>query len=164
MLAIGYQTRFGIDQNSAILSIAWRVITFSKFNLLSYRFFFSAQLFCLLQYGSSLCFGLSRYLKYHYQSKFLSLHNLVILQQEWKTTLQSENAGRNCYLQLTANDKSWVYTIAYSMTYRYRHGNLRFCGVYHTTSQLKLEVTTNMQSLKSTDTVCNSKQTAYKIL
>ena len=48
------------------------------------------------------------------------------------------------------------------MTYWY--GNLRFCGVYHTTSQLKLEVTTNMQSSKSTDTVCNSKQTAYKIL
>ena len=67
-------------------------------------------------------------------------------------------------MQLTANDKSWVYTgaIAYSMTYRY--GNLRFCGVYLTTSQLKLEVTTNMQSSKSTDTVCNSKQIAYKIL
>ena len=48
------------------------------------------------------------------------------------------------------------------MTYRY--GNLRFCGVYHTTSQLKLEVTTNMQFSKSTDTVCNSKQIAYKIL
>ena len=53
-------------------------------------------------------------------------------------------------------------SLGYSMTYRY--GNLRFCGVYHTTSQLKLEVTTNMQSSKSTDTVCNSKQTAYKIL
>ena len=45
-------------------------------------------------------------------------------------------------------------------------GNLRFCGVYHTTSQLKLEVTTNMQSsgpqsLLTQSVILNK---AYKIL
>ena len=33
-------TRFGIDQSSAILSIAWRVITFSKLFLLQRIIFF----------------------------------------------------------------------------------------------------------------------------
>ena len=33
-------TRFGIDRNSAILSIAWRVILLSNFILLQRRFFF----------------------------------------------------------------------------------------------------------------------------
>ena len=32
--------RFGIDRNSAILSIAWRVILLSNFILLQRRFFF----------------------------------------------------------------------------------------------------------------------------
>ena len=40
-------TRFGIDRNSAILSIAWRVILLSNFFLLQ-RIFFPARPFCLV--------------------------------------------------------------------------------------------------------------------
>ena len=42
-------TRFGIDRISAILTIAWRVVLFSKFSLLQgIIFFFPARLFCLV--------------------------------------------------------------------------------------------------------------------
>ena len=64
-------TRFGIDRNSAILSIAWRVILLSNFFLLERRFLFRAT---VLLGGSSvkkltelydltklLCFGLCRF-------------------------------------------------------------------------------------------------------
>ena len=66
-------TRFGIDRNSAILSIAWRVILLSNFILLQKKNFFFFRTTVLLG-GSSvkkltelydltklLCFGLCRY-------------------------------------------------------------------------------------------------------
>ena len=84
-------TRFGIDRNSAILNIAWRVILHSNFFLLQRRFFFRTT---VLLGGSSvkkltehydltklLCFGLCRYRlsikSFSYPMRIL-LQNIII--------------------------------------------------------------------------------------
>ena len=64
-------TRFGIDRNSAILSIAWKVILLSNFFLTQRRFFFRTTVLLggslvkklteLYDLTKLLCFGLCRY-------------------------------------------------------------------------------------------------------